>query len=151
MKFTLPPAEFTFASFSFPRWVGTLPSGSFAKRIERMRKPACGPYYHAPKPNSSGRGFYLDSDGMPGLRYELTGDSFGFNECGDSIEGLVFRLPKGRGFLAGWTMGVHMASDVSGEIYADESDARRAARDEAESMAERQAEHEAELNEGEEQ
>lgn len=144
MRFSLPPVEFTFAGFSFPRWVGTLPNESFAKRIERMRNPVTGPYYHSPKPDSKGRVFYLDSDGMPGLRYDLTGDSFTYNEFGDSIEGIVFRLPKGRGFLAGWTMGRQMASEVSGEIYADESDARRAARDEAERQAEYEADWQAE-------
>lgn len=65
--------SFNFAGFQWPRYLATLPAGSLRKRAE-SRKPGramCGDYYHAPTPDGAkGRGFYLDSDGMPGLRWQ---------------------------------------------------------------------------------
>ncbi len=146
MKSKLPP-EFTFAGFTWPRYLAVLPEGTLAERLAKSKEPTCtGGYYHAPKPDSrEGKGFYLGSngDGMPAPRYELTGDTFSFNEDGDSIEGLILRLPHGR-FLAGDSMGEGMSSGVDRIVFADEYEAREAARNSAEATAERQAEHEAE-------
>ena len=160
---------FAFAGFSFPKFVWTLPRGSFKKRHERMRHPVTGSYYHAPKPGSTGQGFYLDSDGMPDLRWQWaddvashirhTGwfaDEYG---DGDKIRGIVFRLPNNRGFLAGWSMGEGMASTLEYYIYDDATDAAFAAdtmaqnaaenarEEEAAYQAEREAEEEAERDE----
>lgn len=145
---------FEFAGFNWPRYVATLPRGTMAKRLERAKNPATGPYYHAPKPEAAGtgRGFYLDSDGMPGLRWqwcdEVSGASIRHtgwfaDECETTIRGIVARLPKGRGFLAGWSMGESMASALEAEIYSDETEAARMADSLAESVAEREREYQA--------
>ena len=123
---------FDFAGFSFPKYV-------WAK----------GPYYTAPTPNASGRGFYLDDAGAPGLRWEYADEVARLNHqgwftdnegWGDTIRGIVLRLPKGRGFLAGWTLGAGMASSVGYEVYRDATEAAYA----ADSIAERAAEDERE-------
>lgn len=55
----------------------------------------------------------------------------------ETIRGLVFRLPKGRGFLAAWSMGEGMASNLdTSYIWDDEQDAARAADQMAEQAAE---------------
>lgn len=159
--FPLPPVRFTFAGFNWPRYVAMLPRGSFAERVERKKNPVTGPYYHAPKPVTGphpGRGFYLDSDGMPGLRWswcdEVDGtriDHTGWftdeDGTGDKIRGVVFRLPRGRGFLAGWSMGHGMASEIDGTVYAEEAEAAYAADSEAEAVAEVEREYHANYDE----
>lgn len=157
--FPLPAPEFTFAGFAWPRRVAMLPRGTVAARIERHTKPATGPYYHAPKPASRGNGlaFYLASDFAPGLRWQWADDvcrsishtGWFTDEFGDSetIRGIVCRLPKSRGFLAGWSMGEGMASELDATVYDDEEDAARAADSMAESAAEHQREYEAEERE----
>lgn len=141
---------FTFAGFTFPKYVWTLPKGDFKKRIERHVNACTGDYYHAPEPNNTvdrSIDFYLDSDGMPDLRWkwcdEVDGchvDHTGWytDEYGDSwkIRGIVLRLPNNRGFLAGCSMGRGMASTVEYQIYDDEVDAAYAADSIAESTAE---------------
>jgi hypothetical protein len=95
---------------------------------------------HAPKPElaGNGTGFYLESscapfhlrwqycDGVAGVRIEHTG-WFCDEYCDEKIRGLVFTLPKGRGFLAGWTMGEQMSSFVECDIYDSAADAAHAA------------------------
>ena len=68
------------------------------------------------------------------------------DEHGDSetIRGLVFRLPKSRGFLAGWSMGEGMASALECDIYETEREAALAADSLAENVAEREREHQEE-------
>lgn len=143
---------FTFAGFQWPRFVAVLPKGSKAKRLERYKAPATGPYYHAPKPvdaSKQGTSFYLNSDGMPGLRWEWCDEVEGMGRAinhtgwftdetgdGDKIRGVVFTLPKGRGFLAGWSMGEGMASGVEYEVFAEESDAAYSADSAAKFLAE---------------
>lgn len=147
---------FQFAGFTFPKFVWTLPRGKFSKRIERMRNPVTGEYYHAPKPvNGShpGAGFYLDSDGMPGLRWQWCDEVdgarirhtgwFADDYQDTKIRGLVMRLPGSRGFLAGYSMGESMASAVDGYIYGDEVDAARAADSMAQNAADRDWEYQA--------
>jgi hypothetical protein len=152
--------EFHFAGFAWPRHVARMPK-RFASIAERNAYP-CGEYYHAPKPNSTGKGFYLESDGMPALRWtwcdEVSGA--GVNHTGwfadehgdgDTIRGIVFRLPHGRGFLVGWSMGEHMASEIDySTVYADEIDAARAADSMAESVAERERDYRANDEQGDE-
>ncbi len=153
-RFPLPPVEFTFAGFTWPRHVAVLPAGSLVGRLEKAKTRCTGPYYHASKPvvgAHPGQGFYLDDQGMPGLRWawcdEVEGVRIGhtgwyFSESRETIRGLVFRLPHGRGFLAGWSMGEGMASQVDGYVWDDENDAARAANDMAESAAGLQREFE---------
>lgn len=152
---------FTFAGFSFPRTVATLPKGKPASRLAAAKTRCTGPYYAAPVPNAGGAFFYLDSDFMPGLRWEWADEIEGarinhkgwFSDPygdGETIRGIVFRLPKGRGFLAGWSMGEGMASEAESKIYADEIAAARAADSEAESVAEREREYQAAANAGRE-
>ena len=130
--------EFSFAGFNFPKYLWTLPRGSKAKRLEHARNPVCGPYYHAPKPDSNnGASFYLESDGMPQLRWQWCDEvlpsirhtGWYLDEHGDSekIRGIVMRLPRSRGFLAGWSMGEGIASAVEYDIYDDAQDAARVA------------------------
>lgn len=152
---------FRFAGFQFPKHVWTLPRGTMQKRLrDRKSTFGCGDYYHAPKPisgHSNGMGFYLDSDGQPFGRWMYCDDVNGANihhtgwfcdEFQDSkIRGIVARLPHGRGFLAGWTMGESMASEVDAYVYDDEVDAARAADSLAEQAAERQREFEQEERE----
>lgn len=147
---------FRFAGFEFPKYVWDLPKGSIATRIERRKPVVCGAYYHAPKPQGrdGGMGFYLDSDGMPGLRWAWCDDVARIRHTGwfcddfqdTKIRGLVMRLPHGRGFLAGWSMGEGMASEIEYSIYADEESAAWA----ADSLAEAAADSEREYRENEE-
>jgi hypothetical protein len=150
--FPLPFPAFHFASFAWPRYVATLPRDSKAKRLERYKKPFCGPSYQAPKPENAGKGtgFYHESSGCPfRLRWSYCDEVARINHTGwfcdeyqdSKIRGLVFRLPKSRGFMAGWTMGEGMASSMDCDIYETELEAARAADSMAESAAETEREY----------
>lgn len=143
--------SFEWASFTFPKYVFTLPTGPMAKRLSRAKDQCTGPYFHAPTPNQTdGKGFYLASDGMPGLRWTWADDVISLGHRGwycdefqdSTIRGVVFRLPRGRGFLAGWSMGESMASAMSYTIHDTAKEAARAADEEARIAAEREREHE---------
>ena len=147
--FPISAPEFTFAGFSWPRYVVNLPRGQKSDRIKRHKQPVCGPYCHAPRPDQAGKGkgFYLGDRSAPfALRWQYCDEVAGtrIRHTGwwtddyqeEKIRGLVFRLPHNRGFLAGWTMGEGMASAVEGDIYETEVEAARAADDLAESIAE---------------
>jgi len=149
------PVSFTFAGFNWPRYIAVLPSGSLAKRLDMARKPrVTGPYWNSPRPvdRASGTGFYLDSAGMPGLRYwyaRETGSALirhrGWycDQFGDqTIEGIVMRLPHARGFLAGWTMGEGMISYIEHAVYESKREAALAADSLAQHAAERERERE---------
>lgn len=154
---------FNFASLQWPRYYAILPRGSIARRLERYKNPVTGNYYGAPTPRGTERGnrdaymsFYLGSDFMPGLRWQWCDDIRGdiqhtgwfTDEYQDTkIRGLVFRLPHGRGFLAGWSMGESMASELYSHIWDDERDAAAAADDMARDAAEREREYQEEQNE----
>jgi hypothetical protein len=143
------PVEFTFAGFAFPKRAWMLERGSIAKRKQYMRNPVTGPYSGSPTPNQSkGWAFYLASDFMPGLRYETVGGFSAFDGS-ESFDGLVMRLPHGRGFLAGWTMGEGMASSIDADIIEDEDEARRVARNMAEDALNEQIEFNASQEEEE--
>lgn len=158
--FPLQPVQFSFASFTWPRYLATLPRGSKAKRLELYKRPICGPYMHAPRPEQAGKGpgFYLGDPSAPfRLRWQYCDEVatrtirhtgwFTDDYQSDKIRGMVFRLPRGRGFLAGWTMGEGMASAVDGYIYDNELSAALA----ADSMAEKTAEEERDSQEKYEQ
>jgi hypothetical protein len=150
------PVQFTFASFNFPKWHWSLPPRSLAKRLERYKNPVTGAgYILSPKPVTPGNesSFYYESDFCPSLRWRYcddvnpridhTGWFCDEDGWGDKIRGIVGRLPKGRGFVAGWTMGEGMASGMDCTVYAEEREAANA----ADSMAERIAEREREYQE----
>lgn len=157
-RFTKPPVEFHWAGFGWPRFVAMLPRGAFAERIKRARNPVTGPYYHGPQP-ITGRGdmlafFYLESDFMPGLRWQYadelarsirhTGWHTDPGGIGETIRGVVFRLPKNRGLLTGWSMGEGMASVIDyGDIFDpdDETGAALSADSMAENAAARELEY----------
>lgn len=112
-------------------------------------------------PNDNFASFYHGSDFMPGLRWQWANDvcrsvSYAGHSTGDygsdTIHGIVFRLPRGRGFLAGWSMGEGMCGAVHCHVIADEDEAARTADDMAAVAAENEREHaarEAEELEGE--
>lgn len=146
---------FTFAGFTFPRKVPIWrPLNRAARRPRQGREsPWCFAYHAAPTPfPNNGKGFYLESDFAPGLRWQWCDKVEGvwINHEGwfsdtmqdQTIRGIVFRLPHGRGFLAGWSMGEHMASEVGRRVYSCEREAARAADREAESVAEAERERE---------
>jgi len=150
---TLRP-EFAFASFAFPKYVWTLPPRSLKARMERHADTRCtGDTYHSPNPTQAGKGcfFYLGSESPVSLRWEYCDEVEGvrIRHTGwfcdeyqdDKIRGIVARLPRGRGFLAGWTMGTGMASGWEGDVYETAQDAARAADSLAENMAEKEREY----------
>lgn len=147
--------SFVFASFHWPRYVATLDCGPLRHRLDARRpgRSFCGDYYHAPTPGAKGRGFYLGSDAL-GLRWQWADETEGARIghtgwfCDDSqsqtIRGIVMRLPKGRGFLAGWSMGEEMASSVDySPIFDNAADAAACADSMAESAAESEREYQA--------
>lgn len=140
---------FNFAGFQFPKYLWSLPKGNFAKRLAKRNPVIVGEYVHGAKPGYKWYIFYLDSDFMPSLRWAWcdevcdsirhTGwycDSFQDSK----IRGIVMRLPHNRGFLAGWSMGEGMISEIEYVIYNDEYDAAHAADNIAESVAEKERE-----------
>lgn len=113
----------------------------------------------SPTRPGTGRGFYMDSsrnreltmnqdetfrlrvelanDHLRGYRLrEITGYCVDPYNDGDAIVPIIARLPKGRGFLAGWTLGRGMASFLEPEIWTDPEDAAFAAHNHAEYAAE---------------
>lgn len=154
--------KFSFAGFNWPRHVVELPKGRIANRLaafKRGERRDASPYYHAPAPLNGkhpGAGFYLGSAGMPGLRWQWADevkdvriDHKGWytdeDGAGDLMRGIVIRLPHGRGFLYGWSLGEGMSASIEGDIWPgdDEAGAARAADQCAESMAEDAREHQA--------
>ena len=129
----------------------------------RGKNRVCGPYYTTRKLITGphpGKSFYLDSDFAPGLRWQWCDDvtssidhsGWFIDEygVGEKIRGVVFRLPRSRGFLAGWSMGVGMASEIDCTIYEDEISAAYAADSMAEDVAEREREYQEQNKEDEE-
>jgi len=148
----------TFAGFDFPQTIAMLPRGPLGKRLDEFKRThgarVCGPYYRTvPAASPSGTFFYLESDFMPGLRWEWCDEVDGSSIrhtgwfCDDfqdqTIRGLVMRLPHDRGFLAGWSMGESMASNLEYYIWDDAVECARAADHMAERAAEDQREYEA--------
>lgn len=142
--------EFSFAGFTWPRYVADMACGKAALRRKAQTRKHCGGYYHAPKPGSDSRGFYLDSDGQPFTRWVWCDQVEGVRInhkgwfCDDdqfqTIRGFVARLSHGR-YLAGWSMGEGMASGVDYRVFTDETEAARAADSMAEGVAESEREY----------
>lgn len=127
------------------------------KRADSRKR--VGPYCQRPSQPGSGVGFYMESGAFRmarhgariSLRIEEAGPrgwralyAYRFNDHGDAMVPIIARLPKGRGFLAGWTMGEGMCAELASAIYQDEDEARRAAHIEAEHAADRECDFEAE-------
>jgi hypothetical protein len=108
-----------------------------------------------------GRGFYQASDGLRcdpngstfDLRLESANDHLSGRlshtdgyYCdsfqGDTLQPIIARLPHGRGFLAGWTMGRGMCASIDADIYRDAESAAFAAHSKADSDAERSRDEE---------
>jgi len=155
-------ATSTFAGFDYPFTFGILPRGLLSARLAEFKRDhgrkACGPYFRTePASNPIGTFFYLDSDFAPGLRWEWCDEVSGAqirhhgwfsDELQDqTIRGFVMRLPRGRGFIAGWSMGEGMASNLDYTVWDNEVDAARYADRMAERAAEDQREYEARENE----
>lgn len=119
-----------------------------------------GPYMWQPVAPCMGRGFYQASNS---LAMDRAGSTFSLRlqhandlwrgayrkpdaysvgaMCEDYFHPIVARLPHGRGFLSGWTMGAGMAASLDNYIWDTEHDAALAAHDAAESAAESEAEY----------
>lgn len=135
--------EFTFAGFTFPRYLAIVAFGKPAMLKKREQRKYTGGYYHAPKPNSNGWGFYRGEDAQFTLRIQETDASFSWGEFdGDSYTGIVARLNHNRGFLAGASMGDGMCAFLDPYVYLYESDAIRAANDAASGAADEQGQYE---------
>lgn len=124
------------------------------KRFEQRQYT--GPYYYSPAKPGGGRGFYMgagmycDKHGSTfDLRLEDANDHLSNSRLsnvngyycdddgdGDTLQPIVARLPHGRGFLAGWTMGAGMCAAIDLDIFDTIEDAARAAHSKAEYDAE---------------
>lgn len=135
-----------------------------AERLASRRH--VGPYRWTPTAPGKGRGFY---SGSSALDMDARGSSFRLRiedandhirdrrnqingyycdpECIDTLQPIIARLPRGRGFLAGWTMGAGMCASLANYIFEDAESAASAAHDEAEYAAEREREYQEELEE----
>lgn len=142
----------SFAGFTLPRLRGINAEkrAPLARRLADFRRYSaqygrpifspCGPYQCRQFATDAELSFYQDDSAtMPGLRYE-TGRAFAYDDC-EPLAAFVFRLPHGRGFLAGWSMGDGMAAMVSRDIIADERDAMARAEDMADAAALRESEY----------
>ncbi|SHH59203.1 hypothetical protein [Ferrimonas marina] len=120
----------TFAGFTLPRTL-RISHGTLAQRLDLFRNlktkgyangRCTGPYRFDMRPTHETMGFYLESDFAPGLRWdwahEVPGASithtgwFCDRDSHQTAQGIVLRLPKGRGFLAGYTLGEGMSSEL---------------------------------------
>lgn len=137
---------------------------NYAAPLASRKRTFTGPYRWKPATKSEGRGFYCQHDTREircadhGAGFDLRLESanehlssysrlrhidgyFCDNDgCGDTLQPIIARLPRGRGFLAGWTMGAGMCASIDFTIYEDATDAAMAAHDMAESDAEKQRE-----------
>jgi len=118
----------------------------------KSRKIA-GPYIVTPSRPENDYFFYYDSDFALSLRTQFCDDIaqsikhrgwFCDSFEDQTIRGIVAQLPKGRGFLAGWTMGESMGSVLERHIYPDGLSAALAADDIARYVAEREREYQEE-------
>lgn len=117
----------TFAGFNYPRYIAALPRGSMAARLARRSPVVCGKTYQPftrwewcddVDDRILHTGWFADPDGD-----------------GDKVRGIVVRLARGRGFLAGWGMGEGMAGTIYRDVYPDALTAARAADSVAEAVA----------------
>lgn len=146
--------ESHFAGFSFPHQIAALPKGSFEERIKRYKNPTTSGYRIPLNVNTDSASFYLESDFMPSLRWawcdDIPGDWdetslapnishtgwFIDDHQDETMRGIVLKLPRNRGYLAGWSMGEGMISEVSYDVIDNVRDAVLQADSMAENVAE---------------
>lgn len=126
-----------------------------SKPLPQRHHKHCGPYMWTPAQPGNGRGFYQASRGLHcgdstfRLRLEYANDVLPRHSrlagidgyytdefCDQTISPIIARLPRSRGFLAGWTMGGGMLAAVDADIYDTAEDAAQAAHNKAEYDAE---------------
>ena len=125
--------------------------------LERVKsRKVVGPYIVTPSDSTHDVFFYLDSDFSPLNRWQWADEIVRLNHNGwytdefcdsDVIRGIVFRLPHGRGFLAGWSMGDSMATIAERYIYSEETSAAFTADSIAQYAAEKEREYQLANNE----
>lgn len=127
---------FKFAGFTFPKKLWALPKGRLKDRLAASKQfKFTSGYYSSPPPNQTdGWGFYLGENVQFSLRIKVL--PYQFQADCDTVQPIIARLPKSRGFLAGYTLGEGMASGLSGDVYTDEADAVGAALQEAQQIIE---------------
>lgn len=148
--------EGAWLQYSAAPFAGAVHNFSRPLRERLNSREHVGPYYWTPSEPGKGRGFYQASHGLAcgdstfRLRLDYANDHLSGSRlsringyyCDEfqdqTLVPIIARLPHGRGFLAGWTMGANMAACVDSTIYDSEHDAALAAHD----MAERDAEKE---------
>lgn len=140
--------------------------------LAQRKRTLTGPYRWRATPPMSGRGFYMESsrsssdlecaahgsgfrlriqhanDFIEGRTSHISG--YGSESILESYQPIVFRLPRGRGFLAGWTMGPGMCAEMDPHIYGDERSAAYAAHSIAEYAAETEQEYQEAYQKGQE-
>lgn len=138
-----------FAGFTYPRKIARWTGKPRADRKHRWCFA-----YRQNRPAMAGRGLagYLGESGWPHLRWtwcdEVDGgriDHTGWwcdpQGDGETVRGIVLRLPHGRGFLAGASMGEGMSTWFEPDLHTDESSAARSADQIAECAAEKEREY----------
>lgn len=122
-------------------------------RVRLQNRKHVGPYNWTPSSPNVGRGFYSGNspfvvgDSSFSLRLEPANDHVGprmrritgyycDNHQSETIQPLIARLPRSRGFLAGWSMGALSIGSIDRHIYATPKDAALAAYGLAERYAE---------------
>lgn len=123
------------------------------RRLESRRY--CGPYTRTPTEPGQGRGFYQSSRGLEvdkhGSTFRLRLEKAGMHvasgrlrrggystSAGDCFVPIIARLPRRRGFLAGWTLGEGMCGSLEPEIYNEAREAANRAYDAAMDAATRE-------------
>lgn len=123
-------------------------------------RKVCGPYEWSPSQPGKGRGFYQASDALAcdprGSTFRLrlfSPDSFAecparldgvyymADDCGTDFRPILAKLPRSRGWLAGWTMGNGMIASLGATIYSDAREAILAAHGDAEQAASEEREY----------
>ncbi len=139
-----------------------------SKPVRKRHSKLCGPYYFEPgKPVCGvhpGIGGYLcrrfgtyelregsntrlriefARDILKGTRQADTIGYYTDESQSETMKPVIARLPRSRGFLAGWTLGENMSTSFDGHIWDDIESAAYGAYSEAEQAAEREREYQA--------
>lgn len=132
---------------------------NFAAPLASRKRKSTGPYRWKPTAPGNGRGFYCQhgtsdsalrcADHGSGFRLRLDHannhlhhfrlshiNGYTYSDHGETVLPIVARLPRSRGFLAGYTMGAGMCAGLDSYIWCNVEDAARAAHDEAQRVAE---------------
>lgn len=162
--------EASYLRYSPMPFAGAVHDFSRPMRQRLESRKHCGPYYWTPTKPGAGRGFYQSSKGLhcdkAGATFDLrleeandhlqgsrlshiTGYYCDRDGDGDTLQPIIARLPRGRGYLAGWTMGAGMCAAIDCGIYATPEDAAHAAHSKAEYDAEESRDRQADEGEDE--